>query len=97
MSDDTRKAEARGDSTATVEFRGHTFTIPTEYDDFSVDFVEALEDGKTLSMVRGALGPRQWQTVKAMRLKTRELAPLADDIAKAMGFGDAGNSAASSD
>lgn len=94
---DARKAEAKGETTATVEFRGETFTVPTEYDDFSVDFVEALEDGKTLSLVRGALGPTQWRVVKSMRLTVKELTPFADDIARAMGFGEAGESSASAD
>lgn len=97
MSNETRKAEARGETTATLEFRGETFTISTEQDDWSVDFIEAMEDGKIIGMVRGALGPAQWRTVQGMRLTLKELRPFADDIARAMGFGDAGESAASSD
>jgi hypothetical protein len=97
MSNETRKAEARGETTAAIEFRGETFTVSTEQDDFSVEFLEALEDGRTIGMVRGALGPRQWREVQAMQLKLKELRPFADDIARAMGFGDAGESAASSD
>lgn len=93
---DPRQAEARGESTATLEFRGETFTVPTEYDDFSLDFIEALEDGRTIGIVRGALGDAQWRVVKSMDLKARDLAPLADAIAAAMGFTDAGNSTASS-
>lgn len=96
MSNDTRKAEAHGEKTATVEFRGNTFEVSREFDDFSVDFVESLEEGKTVGIVRGALGPAQWRTVKAMNLKMRDLSELADEIASALGFGDAGNSAASS-
>ena len=95
MSNDTRKAEAHGDTTATIEFHGETFTVHTEPDDFSVDFMEALEDGRVLGMVRGALGPDQWRTVKAMQLTLKELRPLADEIAVAMGFGEAGESSAS--
>ena len=97
MSNDTRKAEARGETTASVEFRGETFTVSTDQDDWTVDFVEAMEDGKTIGMVRGALGPAQWREVKAMQLTVKELRPFADDIARAMGFGDAGESVASSD
>jgi hypothetical protein len=97
MSNETRKAEANGETTATVEFRGETFTVSTEAADFSVDFVEALEDGKDVSMVRGALGPDQWRKVKAMRLTVKELGPFADQIAAAMGFGKPGESTASTD
>jgi hypothetical protein len=98
MSNDTRKAEAAGDKIATVEFRDHTFTVPREYDDMTVDFIESLEEGKTVGIVRGALGPAQWRTVKGMSLKMSDLAELADNIAEAMGFsGGAGESKASSD
>lgn len=96
MSNETRKDEAQGKS-AEVEFRGHTFEVSREYDDMSVDFIESLEEGKTVGIVRGALGPTQWRTVRSMNLKMRDLSDLADKIAAAMGFGSAGESAASSD
>lgn len=92
---DPREAEANG-STNTVEFRGETFTVPLERDDWSVDFVESIEEGKAVGIVRGALGPDQWRTVKAMSLNMRELGELSELVAKAMGFGDAGESPASS-
>lgn len=91
-----RQAEANGNTT-TVDFRGQKFTIPLDYDDFTVDFLESIEEGKTVGIVRGALGTRQWQRVRSMNLKIKELAPLAEDIAKAMGFADTGESPASSD
>ena len=97
MSNETRKAEANNESTAELEFRGHTFTVSRNYDDFTVDFVEALEEGKTVGIVRGALGPAQWRVVKGMNLKIRDLSELADKIATAMGFGSVGESAASAD
>lgn len=96
MSNDTRKAEAHGETTATIEFRGESFTINTEPDDYTVDFLESLEEGKSVGMIRGALGPAQWRTVKAMNLTARDLAPLSDKIAAAMGFGEVGESTASS-
>ena len=95
MSEAARKAEAGG-NVGTVEFRGHTFTVPLEHDDFTVDFLESVEDGKTIGIVRGALGPNQWRTVKAMGLTARELTPLMEGIAEAMGF-TMGNSGASTD
>lgn len=96
MSEEARKAEARGDKTATVEFRGQVFTVSTEYDEYPVDFMEAIEDGRAVGICRGALGPRQWRQVQSMRLKMRDLAELSDLIAEAMGFGSAGESGASS-
>lgn len=95
MSNETRKSEAH-EETATIEFRGETFTVSREYDDWTVDFLESLEEGKSVGIVRGALGPTQWRTVKAMNLKVGELRELADALAEAMGFGSAGESSASS-
>ena len=95
---EAHKAEAQGATTAEVEFRGHTFTVPRgSYDDMPVAFIEAVEDGKAVSTVRGALGPQQWRTVQAMRLNMAELSELADKVAVAMGFGSAGESTASAD
>lgn len=94
MSNEARESEAK-QTMATVEFRGHTFEVPREYDDLSVDFLESVEEGKTAGIVRGALGPQQWRVVKGLDLKVRDLRELADAIAVAMGFGDTGESEAS--
>jgi hypothetical protein len=97
MSNEARRTEAQGETTAEVEFRGHTFTVSREYDDFSIDFLESIEEGKTVGIVRGALGPNQWRTLKSLDLKARDLSELMGLLVDAMGFGDAGNSKASSD
>lgn len=96
MSEKARKAEAKG-SSASVEWRGQDFTVSTDMDDWSVDFLESLEEGKTVGIVRGALGPVQWRAVQRMNLKVRDLSELGEAIAAAMGFGSAGESQASSD
>ena len=94
---DPRQDEAKDATTATVEFRGDTFTVPRSYDDWTVDFLESIEEGKVIGIVRGALGPAQWRRVKGMNLTMKQLQPFADDIAAAMGFGSPGESPASSD
>lgn len=95
MSEDARKDEAQGKA-AVVAWRGHEFEVSREYEDWSVDFLESLEEGKSVGIVRGALGASQWRTVKGMDLKVRELNELAEKIAGAMGFGSTGESPASS-
>lgn len=97
MSEKARKAEANDEKTATVEFRGRTFSIPLKYDDYSVDLVESLEEGKVVGIVRGFLGPNQWRVVRGMDLKMADLNELSGRLAKAAGFGDTGESQASSD
>lgn len=92
---DPRQDEATGKD-ATVKWRDETFTVSREYDDMSVDFIESLEEGKAVGIVRGALGPEQWRVVRAMNLNMRELGELSDLLADAMGFGGgAGESSAS--
>jgi hypothetical protein len=95
MSNEARKDEAH-EKTVAVEFRGETFEVSREYDDWSVEFLEALEDGRSVGIVRGALGPSQWRVVRGMELKVSDLRELSDLIAAAMGFGSAGESSASS-
>lgn len=93
MSNDTpndpRKTEAKAD-TAEVKWRGHTFTVPLNQDDWTVDLLESIEEGKSVGIVRGALGPKQWQISGLSRMKVRDLGELAAEIAAALGFGSTG-------
>lgn len=95
MSNETRKSEAAGAKTVTVNWRGHAFTVATEYDEWTIDFLESIEEGKAVGIVRGALGPKQWPVVQQMNLKVRDLGDLSTAITKALGFGSTGESAAS--
>lgn len=97
MSEEARKAEAKNESVAEIEFRGHKFNISREYDDWTVDFTESLEEGKSVGIVRGALGPSQWPTIRRMDLTNKDLIPLVNAITQALGFSSAGESPASSD
>jgi hypothetical protein len=92
---DPREAEAL-DNPGTLEFRGETFTVSRNRDEWTLDFLESIEEGKSAGIIRGALGPDQWRTVKGMNLKVKDAGELSDLIASAMGFGDAGESTASS-
>lgn len=92
---DPREAEANG-STASVEFRGETFSIPLEYADYSLSFIEAAADGApAVVQVRELLGPEQWTRVRALRLDGAGFDELVAAVQKAEGT-DAGNLEASS-
>lgn len=93
---DARAAEAKNED-AVVEYRGRRFTVPRQYDDWSVDLLESIEEGKSVGIVRGALGQKQWAQVRSMNLKVRDLNELAELVAGALGFGSTGESAPSSD
>ena len=96
MSNEARKSEAKSE-TATIEWREHTFEVEREFDDWSLALVEALEEGRSVAIIREALGPAQWSVVKSESPKVRDITGLADDIANALGFGSSGESAPSSD
>ena len=89
-----RETEAK-QTHGTFTFRDIEFKIPLDRDEWSLEFLEALEDGKAAGTVRGALGAEQWQTVKGLDLKVKDLAELGDLIASVLGFGSAGESPAS--
>jgi hypothetical protein len=85
MTETALQAEAAG-PTAEFEFRGEKFTVPLEYADYPVEYIEAAEDGKSLAIqARGLLGPEQWDRVRSMRLKARDLDELSDAISAALG------------
>ena len=87
--------EANG-STASFEWRGESFTIPLEYADYPLDYIEAASDGKPVAIqMRALLGPEQWETVRGQNPKGRDLDELEEAIRGAMGL-SAGNSEASS-
>ena len=84
-----RENEATGQP-GTVEFRGLTFQVALERDEWTIDFLESLEEGKAAGIVRGAIGSDGWRQIKALDLRVKDLDELADLIAKAMGFGSTG-------
>lgn len=92
---DPREAEATG-RTATVNFRGETFTFPVEYADYPLSFIEAVSDGRAAAIQsRELLGPEQWAKVRGMGLHGRDLEALTDALNEAMGT-DEGEDTASS-
>lgn len=90
MSNEPLKSEAKAAKTVPVNWRGNEFQIATEYDEWTVDFLESLEEGKSVGIVRGSLGPQQWAIVKQMNLKVGELGDLATAITAALGFRSSG-------
>ena len=79
------------------EFRGESFTIPTEYADYPLSYIEAAVDGRPLAIqARELMGREQWTRVRALGLTGRDIDELCQAIEAAMGL-STGNSEASSD
>lgn len=101
MSKDKTSAEAEVEQAeqthATVTHNGLEFTIPLSRMDWTVDAIEALEDGKAATIIRELVQPAQWAAFKATRPTGRDLAKVSNLIAVKLGFADVGESPASSD
>ncbi len=90
---DPREAEAKG--FCTVDFRGVTLTFPTEYDEYPMGFIEAVNGGAGPDVqARELLGPDQWAQVRPLLSKGRDLNELVSALDVAQGT-DAGEEAPS--
>lgn len=78
--------EAEKIETVEITWRGHIFTVAINMEDWSVDLTEAVEEGKAAAMIRGILGPVQYQKFKSTNPKNRDLDELGGILAKALGF-----------
>lgn len=69
----------------TFTFDGDKYVIaPTQ--EWDLDVLEAVEDGKVVSVVRALLGAKQWEKFKATPRKVEDLNKLFEAISKAVGI-----------
>jgi len=84
------QAEAEGATTVDVAWRGLTFAVASDPDDWDVATLLAFEEGKAASGVRSLLGKKQWAKLVQTKPKTRDLGDLFGTIATALGLDAAG-------
>ena len=90
--------EAEGVKDVTVEWDGHSYTVPASLDLLDLEELERVVDGTILEMVRTLLGPEQWAQLKQRsKGKPHQFGELRDAISAAMGESEPGESSASSD
>lgn len=82
------ESEVTGNSEHTVTWRDLTLTFSDDAQDWSVDAIEAFEQGKSVTALRELLGEKQWGEVRKLKPKGRDVADLMDVIAQAAGFTD---------
>lgn len=89
-------------TTITVDWDGVAVAIPAAIEDWDVEALEAFETGRAIRALRLLLGDEQherilaaWAQRTGRRAKLGDLVRLFDGIARAYGFSDAGESAAS--
>lgn len=66
-------------------FDGDKYAIDSTAD-WDITVLEAVEDGKTVSVVRAILGDKQWEKFKAKPRKVDDLNKLFEAITKATGI-----------
>lgn len=80
-------AEAAGAADAKrLTIGGAEYLLPPTSSEWSLETLEAFEDGKTVAALRGLLGADQWQRLKAAGATLNDLNELAEEIARAYGF-----------
>lgn len=96
MADPTR-VEVEKPETIEVEWEGLTLTLPATAEDWSVDALEAFENGKAVAAIRGVFGTGAYDKLRTdfekthgRDLKVRDLSGLLDVIAREYGFAGSG-------
>lgn len=91
------QAEAEGATTATITWEGVTVTFPSSVEQLDPDVLEAFENEKAITAVRGLLGSDEYERVRAeflakhsRKLAVGDLAGLMELVAEALGFGTPG-------
>lgn len=73
--------------TATFTYDEVDYTVPAA-DEWSLEALEAYEDGKVVTLIREILGEAQWATFKAKPRKVRDLNALFAAAQEALGAGN---------
>ncbi|AXH50478.1 tail assembly chaperone [Gordonia phage Ruthy] len=84
------EAEAIGADTITVEYEGHRYTVPASVEDWSIDTLEAAENGAPTGVLRGVLGDDQYAVFKTRHPKVRNLKEMSQKVANVSGFNETG-------
>lgn len=75
-----------------IHCKGERFRLP-KLDDVDIDVLEAFEQGKVVSSVKGILGEQAIGRIRVLhggKIRIPDLEPIADQIARAYGFTSAG-------
>lgn len=90
------RREAEGIKLVGIEHDGEVYWLPADPSDWQLDILEAFEDGKAITALRGLLvadenGNGGWSTLKAKKYRVHDLNVIFDKAARAGGFKTSGN------
>ena len=80
--------EAEGVETTDVTWRGHTFTVTTDADDYPIAVVMAFEKGQNLVGLEIVLGPKQWAEFTKIAKTKRDAVSFLETMGEALGMGN---------
>lgn len=80
------ESEAKGTTRHDVTWRDLTLTVETDPSKWSIDALEAMQDGREVVALRELLGPKQWADVKTKAKTGADLTELGQVIESAGGF-----------
>lgn len=96
MPTDPAASEVAGEDIQ-FDYDGHTFTLPASTDDWPLDAVEALENGRAVTALKALIGQAQYaawsrhvQRKTGAAPKARHAGELLEAIANEYGFVGAG-------
>jgi hypothetical protein len=81
------KAEAEKPKVIEVEFRGNTYHLPGDPEEWDVEVMEALEEDRMVGCLKALIGESQWKQLKARhKLKMKDFEEVADVFLSAVGL-----------
>ena len=80
--------EAEGVPTADVVWRGHTFTVMSDADDYPIGIVQAFERGQNLTGLEELLGVEQWSEFMKTKPTKRDATSLLESMGEVLGTGE---------
>lgn len=87
-----RRGRGDQDKPKLIHVKGETYKLPASVDDMSIETLNAFEEGRATSAVKGAVGDVAWKRMNASGVKVRDLEDVMSQIAKAYGFDSVGES-----
>lgn len=81
-----KRDEATGSATS-VEFNGHTYTVPPS-DDWDIDVLEAIDDQRMTHALKALLGDDQYGEFRKHNKKVREMGEFMQRATEAVNAGN---------
>ena len=80
--------EAEGIPMSDVTWRGHTFSVMSDPDDYTVETVQAFERGQNFVGLEILFGPKQWEEFMKMKPTKRDGMSLLEAMGEVLGTGE---------